>query len=131
MAQSGVGKAHTPFYNTHVGKNTLLLLLSLITAPISAAVVLISLVISSLTSKPKPQIQDGDTTKHRTILVTGVSMTKGLTIARSLAQHTPHRVIGADISALSPGRFSKCLAKYYRLDTPHGDDAEPLSLIHI
>ncbi|KAF2832051.1 hypothetical protein CC86DRAFT_312790, partial [Ophiobolus disseminans] len=52
-------------------------------------------------------------------------MTKGLTIARSLARNTNHRIIGADISVSSPGRFSNSLAKYYRLDSPHGDDSEP------
>lgn len=125
MAQNEAAKAHTPFYYTNLGKNILLLLLSLVNAPISAAVVLVSLIISSFTSKAKPQLQHGDSSERKTILVTGVSMTKGLTIARSLSQHAPHRIIGADISAFSPGRFSNSLSKYYRLDTPHGDDAEP------
>lgn len=52
-------------------------------------------------------------------------MTKGLTIARVLAQHTPHRIIGADISAVSPGRFSNSLAKFHVLTPPDGSDAEP------
>lgn len=118
-------KAIEPFHYQHTGKNLLLLFLSFITAPISACLVLISLAISTSTGgRSKPQLQDG-APKRKTILVTGVSMTKGLTIARSLSQHTPHRIIGADISALSPGRFSNSLAKYYRLDTPHGSDAEP------
>lgn len=52
-------------------------------------------------------------------------MTKGLTIARVLAQHTPHRIIGADISDVSPGRFSNSLAKFHVLTPPDGSDAEP------
>jgi hypothetical protein len=123
MSEVAGRKAHVPFYYTHFGKNVLLLLLSFVTAPISAAIVLISLAISRSTAAPKPVLKNGE--KSKTILVTGVSMTKGLTIARSLAQHTPHRIIGADISSFSPGRFSNTIAKYYRLDTPHGDDAEP------
>jgi hypothetical protein len=124
MSNANGGKASVPFYYTHFGKNVLLLLLSFITAPISAAIVAISLAISTLNGSPQP-VQKNASTKQKTILVTGVSMTKGLTIARSLAQHTNHRIIGADISALSPGRFSKAVSKYYQLDTPHGDDAEP------
>ncbi|KAL1595679.1 hypothetical protein SLS60_009368 [Paraconiothyrium brasiliense] len=81
-------------------------------------------------SKPIPP---HDASERKTILVTGVSMTKGLTIARILAQHTPHRVIGADVSALSPGRFSSALAKFYVLSPPDGSDAEPYidSLLHV
>jgi len=124
MGEKMVKRPYVPFYYSHFGKNVLLLLLSLATLPISAAIVTISLAISSFKSAPKPVRKDASR-KRKTILVTGVSMTKGLTIARSLAQHTPHRIIGADISSLSPGRFSNSIAKYYRLDTPHGDDAEP------
>jgi predicted ATP-grasp superfamily ATP-dependent carboligase len=123
MSEATGGKAHVPFYYTHFGKNILLLLLSFVTAPVSAAIVLVSLAISSFNGAPKPVLKNAE--KRKTILVTGVSMTKGLTIARSLAQHTPHRIVGADISSLSPGRFSNSIEKYYRLDTPHGDDAEP------
>jgi hypothetical protein len=123
MADTKDGKVAEPFYYTQFGKNILLLLLSIVTAPISAAIVVISLAVSTLSGHPKHQ--QNVSAKPKTILVTGVSMTKGLTIARSLSQHTSHRVIGADISSLSPGRFSKAIAKYYRLDTPHGDDAEP------
>lgn len=126
MAENKSAKVQTPFYYTHFGKNVSLLLLSFFTAPISAAIVFISLIIGSLSDATKQVPQQNAFSKDRkTILVTGVSMTKGLAIARSLAQHTPHRIVGADISALSTGRFSRFVAKYYRLDTPHGDDAEP------
>jgi hypothetical protein len=124
MGNTQDGKAREPFYYTHTGKNVLLLLLSIVTVPISATFVLISFVLSSLNGRSIPSQQDASK-QRKTILVTGVSMTKGLCIARSLAQHTPHRIIGADISAVSPGRFSRSISKYYCLDTPHGDDAEP------
>ncbi|KAF1920079.1 hypothetical protein BDU57DRAFT_2696 [Ampelomyces quisqualis] len=117
-------KASEPFYCTHFGRNVLLLLLSFVTVPVSAAIVLFSLAISTTNGHSKSKQQDVST-EQKKILVTGVSMTKGLTIARNLSQYTNHRIIGADISSVSPGRFSKSLAKYYRLDTPHGDDAEP------
>lgn len=136
---NGKKDAALPFYYGHVWKNVLLLLLSAVCAPLSAAVVLFSVAASKLHGRRNITFSREDR-KHgaavqqrKTILVTGVSMTKGLAIARNLAQHTPHRVIGADISALSPGRFSNALAKYYVLDTPSGDDAEPYidSILHI
>jgi hypothetical protein len=114
-----------PFYYNHIWKNLFLLFLSFITAPISAIIILTSLAISRLTSNARSKIPPKNYSGRKTILVTGVSMTKGLTIARSLAQHTPHRIIGADTSSYSPGRISTSIAKYYRLDVPHGDDAEP------
>jgi hypothetical protein len=124
MSDAKDEKVREPFHYTHIGKNVLLLLLSIITIPVSATLVFISLVIFVFNDRPKP-VQQNELSQRKTILVTGVSMTKGLAIARSLSQNTPHRIIGADIYSLSPGRFSKSITKYYRLDTPHGDDAEP------
>ena len=121
-----------PPYYRHVPKNVLLLLLSLITLPVSAALVLGSLAYSKLFPQPKP-LPLRNASERKTILVTGVSMTKGLTIARVLAQNTPHRIIGADISTVSPGRFSSSLAQFYVLTPPDGSDAEPYidSLLHV
>ena len=117
-----------PLYYRHVGKNIALLALSFLCLPLSAGLVLLSRVFATLSSAshnvPHPNEKDA-AVQRKTILVTGVSMTKGLAIARILHQHTRHRVIGADISSLSPGRFSTALTRYYRLDTPNGDDTEP------
>lgn len=113
-----------PIYYRHVPKNIILILSSLITLPFSTVLVIASLIYSKVFPQPQ-QIPLHDASKRKTILVTGVSMTKGLTIARILAQNTPHRVIGADISSLSPGRFSSSLAKFYILTPPDGGDAEP------
>ncbi|KAL5406067.1 hypothetical protein PMIN03_008046 [Paraphaeosphaeria minitans] len=121
-----------PFYYGHVPKNILLPLLSLTALPFSAALVITSLAYSKLFPQPR-QIPLHHASERKIILVTGVSMTKGLTIARILAQNTPHRVIGADTSSLSPGRFSSSLAKFYVLSPPAGNDAEPYidSLLHV
>lgn len=125
------GDAAVPFYYGHVSKNVLLLVLSVVLAPVSAALVLLGLAVTKLHGERNATFTKEDkrhvaaTRRRKTILVTGVSMTKGLTIARNLAQHTPHRIIGADISALSPGRFSRAISKYYLLETPNGDDADP------
>lgn len=121
-----------PFYYHHVPKNAFLLLLSFFALPLSATLVVCSLIHTRFFPKPQPIVLR-DATERKTILVTGVSMTKGLTIARILAEHTPHRIIGADTSALSPGRFSVSIAKYYALASPDGSDAEPYidSLLHV
>jgi hypothetical protein len=131
MAEGKKDSVVLPFYYSHVWKNVLLLALSAVCAPLSAALVLVGLAVSKLHGQRNATFSKEDkqhvaaARRRKTILVTGVSMTKSLTIARNLSQHTPHRIIGADISALSPGRFSNAIAKYYRLDTPSGDDAEP------
>lgn len=117
-----------PLYYSHVWKNASLVALSILCLPVSAALVLYCLILQRINGRNKVLQAEKDSTtvtQRKTILVTGVSMTKGLSIARVLSQNTQHRVIGADISPLSPGRFSQAIAKYYRLDTPNGDDAEP------
>lgn len=127
MGRKQEGQVKVPFYYTHVWKNVLLLVLSVITIPISATLVFIGLAVTKLHDGRKTPTQKPrqPSSTRKTILITGVSMTKGLVIARSLAQNTHHRIIGADISSISPGRFSPAISKYYRLETPHGDDAEP------
>ena len=52
--------------------------------------------------------------------MTGIGMTKGLTLARAFHQ-CGHHVIGADFETSrlqSPGRVSNACAKFYRLDIP-------------
>ncbi|ETI24617.1 hypothetical protein G647_03986 [Cladophialophora carrionii CBS 160.54] len=56
----------------------------------------------------------------RTVLVTGVGMTKGLALAR-LFHEAGHDVVGADFEpdgALACGRVSRSLKKFYRLEAP-------------
>ncbi|KAL5337507.1 hypothetical protein BJX70DRAFT_389269 [Aspergillus crustosus] len=110
--------------------NILLILLSAITLPISALITLVSLLVS-LTFQPGPlqaPIPNHGASQRKTILVTGVSMTKGLTIARVLAKATPHRIIAADTEPIpftSPGRYSRSITRFYALDPPEDDDPEP------
>ena len=70
---------------------------------------------------------------RRTILVTGVGMTKGLHLARTF-HLAGHRVIGADISPynlIAPcGRFSRSLHKFYTLPTPNEQEGSA-KYIHI
>lgn len=58
---------------------------------------------------------------RRTVLVTGVGMTKGLTLARTF-HLAGHRVIGADFAPYDRvppcGRFSAAVSRFYALPTP-------------
>ncbi|KAL4949350.1 hypothetical protein BDW69DRAFT_202907 [Aspergillus filifer] len=113
-------------YVSKLVEDTGLLLLSFFFLPITATITLGSLVLSrriELTWSelcPLPP-RRGPTT---TILVTGVSMTKGLVIARLLAKHaaksnSSYHIIGADIEPVpftSPGRYTRAISKFYRLD---------------
>lgn len=142
----------TPLWYRHVPKNLLLILLSIIAIPVTSTLVFASLLYTRLNPAPKPialpptstpanqssnneEGRQEETLRRKTILVTGISMTKGITILRLLSQHTPHRIIGADTSALSPGRFSSATSAFHQLTPPDGTDAEPyidslLTVIH-
>ncbi|KAJ6112274.1 hypothetical protein N7523_008335 [Penicillium sp. IBT 18751x] len=63
-------------------------------------------------------------------------MTKGLTIARLLAKNTPHRIIAADTESvpfISPGRYSRAVEKFYRIQAPKNDKKSVYtkSLLHL
>jgi len=140
MAEEGKQVGHKPpFYYRNLWRNLILLALSVFCAPFSAAVCLLSMVALKLHGQRNTTFSRADKEhdvaiqQRKTILVTGVSMAKGLAIARNLSQHTPHRIVGADISPLSPGRFSHAIVKYYCLDAPSGEDAEPYidSILHV
>ncbi|OHF02156.1 hypothetical protein CORC01_02436 [Colletotrichum orchidophilum] len=62
----------------------------------------------------------------RTILITGVGMTKGLALAR-LFHQAGHRVVGADFSPYACGSRSRALAVYHVLQKPGraGGGADP------
>lgn len=62
--------------------------------------------------------------RQRTVLVTGVGMAKGLTLARAFYQ-CGHRVVGADVENHGipcSGRFSRSLSCFYTLARPSGGD---------
>jgi catechol O-methyltransferase len=124
-----------PFFYYYRSKNILLIFLSLITLPISTTLVVLSLIITKLLPRSAQRNAQHDDIP-KTILVTGVSMTKGLTLCRLLARNTPHRIIGADIESIpftSPGRYSRALSKFVPLTPPNGKDTEPylISLLAI
>lgn len=107
----------------HVFKNLFLLSLGVVCLPLGT----ISLVVAALLW---PLMNDdcraddaaqrrGDRKKEKKrILVTGVSMSKGLAIARMLHRQG-HTVIGADVHRLSSGRVSRAIRRFHLLPRPH------------
>lgn len=123
------------FYN-HIPKNILLILLSLLWLPFSLALTTVSFLCTVLQSTAKGNNARAHSPHHKTILVTGISMTKGLTIARLLAKNTPHRILAADtesIPFISPGRYSRAVEKFYRIQAPKNDKKSTYtkSLLHL
>jgi catechol O-methyltransferase len=112
----------TPFFYRHMAKNVLLIALSVIALPISTAILAACWILIPSVTKNKHE------ESRKTILVTGVSMSKGLTMSRLLARYTPHRIIGADIEPIpftSPGRYSHSISEFFRLEPPKEEDAKP------
>ncbi|KAG0645136.1 O-methyltransferase [Hyphodiscus hymeniophilus] len=71
-------------------------------------------------------ISSSSTFQPRVILVTGVGMSKGLSIARAFYREG-HHVIGADFEPFGIpvcGRFSSTLRKFYRISKPTSGPAE-------
>ncbi|KLO92184.1 uncharacterized protein LW93_7813 [Fusarium fujikuroi] len=98
-------------------KNSALFLLSFIFLPTNALFALGAYLLNRFTSKTSQSHNDGDNLDKVTVLVTGVNMAKGLSLAR-MFHRRGHRVIGADCHSLSPGRVSFAIDAYYRLPPP-------------
>lgn len=103
----------------HIGQNLALIGLSLVFLPLDTAIACLSLLLSRLRGVSKP-VETQHHEQH-TILVTGVGMSKGLTLARAF-HAAGHRVIGADFEengALVCGRVSASLHKFCSLRKPN------------
>ncbi|KAF2669705.1 hypothetical protein BT63DRAFT_425381 [Microthyrium microscopicum] len=105
----------------HWLKNISLLILSLGLLPLTTLICLASLIINRITPSTAEKRRNAARQKSpfqpKTILVTGVGMSKGLAIARSFYE-AGHNVIGADFSSLACGRVSTSLSKYFTLRKP-------------
>ena len=131
--------AGSPRYQ-HAIKNLALIATSLFFLPLSVVILLVSLGLRPLLYSYNYVIKFGSqlsrsedgaprskAPSRRTVLVTGVSMTKGLTLAREF-QKAGHRVIGADFAPFgwipAPGRFSAAVDKFYTLHSPNEKDGD-------
>ncbi|KAL1588485.1 hypothetical protein WHR41_02990 [Cladosporium halotolerans] len=114
----------------HAAQNAALLLLSFVFLPLDTfilgASVFVGLFKKSWAEKHRRAIRSPYTPIRptKTILVTGVGMTKGLALARNFFA-AGHTVIGADFEPLllpvSCGRTSKALKAFHRLEKPGAD----------
>ncbi|NEN39690.1 hypothetical protein G3V76_23770, partial [Escherichia coli] len=109
----------------HFLQNAALTALSLLFFPLNTFVLFASLLYDYAFQSParvkRAQAQRKPGFRPRTILVTGVGMTKGLCIARSFYE-AGHTVIGADFEApgiFVCGRMSRSLAKFVPLQKPN------------
>lgn len=113
----------------HAAQNFALILLSFVFLPLDTFLLFASysssLVYTPAAIKHRRNVRSPQTPyfQPRTILVTGVGMSKGLALAR-LFYNAGHNVIGADFEpALIPtacGRTSKALRAFHKLQKPDG-----------
>lgn len=114
----------------HTAQNLGLLVLSVLLLPIDTFILILSFILRPKlapdhSSAKMHEIKSRPSFRPRTILVTGVGMTKGLALAR-LFHSAGHRVIGADFErngALVCGRVSRALNKFYPMSKPEGEDS--------
>ncbi|KAI9840264.1 MAG: hypothetical protein M1837_001799 [Sclerophora amabilis] len=109
----------------HVLQNASLILLSIIFLPLDTSILVLSYGVRIIRSKDvaRDQIRASPTFCPRTILVTGVGMSKGLSLARAFYE-AGHHVIGADCEPNGVpvnGRFSRALLRFYPLTRPGGE----------
>ncbi|KAF7516928.1 hypothetical protein G7054_g13973 [Neopestalotiopsis clavispora] len=110
---------------------------SVILAPWSLALALLAILLRPLASilglSRYTQAKCLNPVSSRTILVTGVGMAKGLTIARAF-HIEGHRVVGADFESQGipcSGRYSRSLAKFRSMRPPSGSShASRSSYVH-
>ncbi|KAF6844483.1 catechol o-methyltransferase [Colletotrichum musicola] len=106
-------------------KNLALIALSLVLLPIDTALLAACYARQRVRpSRKAPGSVAGQSQQRRTILVTGVGMTKGLVLAR-LFHKAGHRVVGADFSPRACGSRSRALAAYHVLQRPGRRGADP------
>ena len=112
----------------HRLQNLSLILLSLLLLPFDSFILMIcylyNLVIQSDVERSRRRIKAQPGFQSRTILVTGISMTKGLALAR-LFYEAGHEVAGADFEpngALVCGRYSRSLSTFCTLRKPSSKD---------
>lgn len=114
-------------WSAHFLQNAALILLSLLFLPLDSFILFTSYALQSLTEnavRRRRRIRRSRNFYPKTILVTGVGMTKGLVLARAFYR-AGHRVIGADFEPYGvpvSGRFSRALSKFYALARPTSKD---------
>jgi hypothetical protein len=105
----------------HAAQNVALVVVSIAFQPLDLLILFLAYVWTARSRRQNSQQRarkvDVDDSKSRTVLVTGVSMTKGLTLAR-VFHRAGHRVIGADTDSEACGGMSNCVSVFYQLKAP-------------
>lgn len=113
----------------HRLRDAALILSSLFFLPLSTCILVVSYCFSTMLQPGVKSIRqhrrNAANFRSRTILVTGVGMTKGLCLARMFYE-AGQDVIGADFSDFSCGKHSVALEKYYRLQKPSASTGSTL-----
>lgn len=107
----------------HLVQSLALILVSLFFLPLDTIILFASYVLDLLRG-PSSSRNHAPALRPKTILVTGVGMSKGLALARMFHQ-AGHVVIGADFEPDGipvNGRFSRALKKFYTLTKPSRQD---------
>ena len=118
--------SNSPRY-LHFLQNATLILISLLFLPISNFILCLSYATLPFLSREdaaRRRIRRSPNFHPRTILVTGVGMTKGLMLARTF-YIAGHNVVGADFESYGIpvcGRFSRALSKFHALSKPNETD---------
>lgn len=110
----------------HFLQNISLILVSLLFLPLSTFVLLCSYAVQPIYAHnvARRHVRRSLSFCPKTVLVTGVGMTKGLTLAR-MFYDAGHDVIGADFESYGvpvSGRFSRALRRFYTLPKPTEKD---------
>lgn len=114
-------------WHHHILQNAFLIVLSVLFLPLSTSILLFSYLIRPFfnpNATSRHRIRQSPTFLPKTVLVTGVGMSKGLALARTFYE-AGHDVIGADFEPYGvpvSGRFSRALLKFYSLPTRNKTD---------
>lgn len=114
-------------WHHHFLQNVFLIFLSILFSPLSTLILLSSYLARPFVNQNaarRQQIRQSPTFLPKTILVTGIGMSKGLVLARTFYE-AGHDVIGADFEYYGIpviGRFSRVLLKFYALPAPNEKD---------
>ena len=122
-------------WRLHMVQNSLLILLSLFFLPIDSLILFYSYCLRVLAPQDgiRRRIRRSRGFQPKTILVTGLGMSKGLALAR-MFYLAGHNVIGADAEPYGVpvnGRFSKALKEFYRLPKPSKSDGSAPYVQHL
>ncbi|KAK7976960.1 hypothetical protein PG988_004450 [Apiospora saccharicola] len=105
-----------------------LTVLSILLLPLSLLTLCLGYISQHVLARPgSEEHHEEDARDRRTVLVTGVGMAKGLTLARAF-HLSGHRVIGADFEAPGipcSGHSSSSLSAFYRMPKPDHTSSSP------